>query len=117
MVHPLAKALLVTPTAPAAWAQSTPTLDNGAGGWAVQTLAEGLSYSWGIATDGNRLIVTEKAAQIAIVTDAGVKQFPIETALPLGTDVSARQMGIAPAPVLPRQAGGRFTMPKTATAR
>lgn len=91
-----AAALIITP--PAAWAESTPILTAAPQSWQVETVADGLDYPWDIVANGNRLIVTEKAGQIVIVSDGRIERFPVETSSPLRTDGGAGLMGIALAP-------------------
>ncbi|MDO5632390.1 MAG: sorbosone dehydrogenase family protein [Paracoccus sp. (in: a-proteobacteria)] len=94
----LTAALLALSIAAPALAQQTPILDAGPQGWQADTVADGLDYPWDIVADGDRLIITEKAGQIVIITDGQSQRFPVETSAPLRTDGGAGLMGIALAP-------------------
>lgn len=98
MTKQLAATFLAIAFSTSAWAQSTPILDAAPQGWQAETVADGLDYPWDIVTDGDRLIVTEKAGQIVIVTDDNLERFPVETSSPLRTDGGAGLMGIVLAP-------------------
>lgn len=77
---------------------ATPILDRGQAGWTIDTVADGLDYPWDIVSDGDRLILTEKAGSIVIIDNGEIQRFTVETSSPLRTEGGAGLLGLALAP-------------------
>lgn len=88
--------------------EPTPILTRGEGAWISRVIADGLDYPWGIVRDGERLILTEKAGNVVIVSaDGALDRFALTTSVPLRTEGGAGLLGIALGPDF-RQSGRAF---------
>ncbi|MDX3924725.1 MAG: sorbosone dehydrogenase family protein [Shinella sp.] len=71
---------------------------SGGEAWTSTVVADDLDYPWDVVSDGDRLILTEKAGAIVTIEDGELRRLPFEASVPLRTEGGAGLLGIALAP-------------------